>query len=878
MLYERSLTLSNTPYSEDILEKMSDAFYSLTEDLKIEYINNVTEQLLKIKREKVIGQYIYDALPHNDIDNFVKRYKKLLSDQKPIEFKEYFNGRWYEIRAFPSKTGLSVFFKDITVPKQDDEKINRFMFSSSYEEDVRSNPLKIEFHKAIESNQLLLYYQPRINLKTGKVTGMEALVAPETFILAVEESEVITSIGTWVLYTACKQNKKWQKQGFSIVVSINISTIQLTQLNLIKAITTVLQTTELDASFLEIEISEMMTADIEETILMLQRLKKLGVRICIANFGERFRSLSYLKNSLVDTLKIDQSFVREICNNANDEMIVKTIISMAHNLNLNVVAEGIEAKEQLVFLKEHLCDEGGGSFLSNPLAANELEGKLSDIQQIVEKHGIFKDINERVSMEELLGLAKKELHDTVRLQQGLIFKFKKINGRFIHTLSDGELMYRFGFVPSQVIGKSLEEFIFNGTAVKITSYYQKAWEGEEFVSYENELNGIHYLATLRPIKEDGKVTEVIGSCIDITSRKEAEDKWRESEKRYKIIAENLIDIIMLLDGNGAILYASPSLGKALGFPLKSYVGESSFDLIHPEDKQRVIMAFEQSMEKMIPSQVEARFLDINKKSKLLEGLGTPVIGENGRPGYFILVGRDITEKRRTEEVLSKVEKLAIVGELAAGVAHEIRNPLTSIKGFIQLFQQGMIKREFFEIIFGEFLSIEEILKEFINLAKPQEIQVEKLNLKALLKDVEILLKSEQSLKNVQISQEYKQELPEIMCDRYQIKQVFVHIIRNSIEAIPDRGYVKIQGSVEGDNVLIEIIDNGVGMSKERIKRLGEPFYSNKEKGTGLGLMLCFRIVQQHNGTIRVKSKENYGTAVEVRLPIKCTNKKEYNVD
>ncbi|MED4531837.1 EAL domain-containing protein [Metabacillus fastidiosus] len=857
---------------------MSDAFYSLTEDLKIEYINNLTERLLKIKREKVIGQYIYDALPHSDIYNFVKRYKRLLADQKPVQFKEYFNERLYEIRAFPSKTGLSVFFKDITVQKQDDEKINRFDFYSSYEKDVRSNPLKIEFHKAIESNQLLLYYQPRINLKTGKVTGVEALVrwkhpewglvSPETFISMVKESEISTSIGIWMLYTACKQNKKWQKQGCSTVVSVNLSTIQLAQSDLIKAITTVLQTTELDANFLEIEIPEIMTADVESTILMLQQLKKLGVRICIADFGERFRSLSYLKNYLVDTLKIGPSLVREISQNPNDQIIVKTIISMAHNLYLNVVADGIETKEQLMFLQEHLCDEGRGFFLSKLLAANELEEKLSDIQQIIEKHEMFRDINERVSMEELLELAKKELLDTVRLQQGLIFKFKKINGRLIHTISDGELMYRFGLVPSQVIGKSLEEFILNGTAAKITSYYQKAWEGEEFVSYENELNGIHYHAALRPIKKDGKVIEVIGSCIDITSRKKAEDELRESEKRYRIITENMTDIVMLLDMNGRILYASPSLGKVLGFPLRSFVGESSFDLIHPEDKQRVIMAFEQSIETMILHRMETRFLDVNKKTKLFEGIGTPVIGENGKPGYFIVVGRDITEKRKTEEILFKAEKLAVVGELAAGVAHEIRNPLTSIKGFIQLLQQGMIKKEFFEIIFGEFLSIEEILKEFINLAKPQEIQLEKLCLKAVLQDVEILLKSEQSLKNVQILQEYKQELPQIMCDRNQIKQVFIHIVKNSIEAIPDRGYVKIQGSVEKENILIKIIDNGVGMSKERIKRLGEPFYSNKEKGTGLGLMLCFRIVQQHNGTIRVESKENHGTAVEVRLPIK----------
>ena len=104
----------------------------------------------------------------------------------------------------------------------------------------------------------------------------------------------------------------------------------------------------------------------------------------------------------------------------------------------------------------------------------------------------------------------------------------------------------------------------------------------------------------------------------------------------------------------------------------------------------------------------------------------------------------------------------------------------------------------------------------------------------------------------------------------QIKQVFINIIKNSIEAIPNGGFVKIEGYVEDGNLLIKIIDNGIGISKERIKRLGEPYYCNKEKGTGLGLMLCYKIVRQHNGSIIVKSKENHGTTVEVRLPIKSS--------
>ncbi|MEH7522222.1 PAS domain S-box protein [Bacillus sp. JJ1503] len=471
-------------------------------------------------------------------------------------------------------------------------------------------------------------------------------------------------------------------------------------------------------------------------------------------------------------------------------------------------------------------------------------------------------------LKELLESAQRELHDTIRLQQGMIFKYKKINERFIHTQCDGELLYRLGMIPSQVIGKELDDFLPYRTALDKTAYYKMAWQGEEFVTYEEELNGINYLATLRPIKKAGEVVQVIGSCIDITKRKKAEKALQESEAKYRLISENMTDIIMLLDINGTIQYASPSLGKVMGNPLKSYIGKRSFDLIHPDDKQSVMMGFEKVLNTMNPLRMEARFVNVDGKSLLYEGLGTPVLGENGDPGHFIVVGRDITEKREMEEQLSKSEKLSVVGQLAAGVAHEIRNPITSIKGFIQLLEEGIMKKEFFEVISKEFKQVEEILEEFINLAKPKEIQLEKVNIKTILKEVETLLKPEANLKNAEIFQEYKQNLPQIMCDTNQIKQVFINIIKNSIEAIPKNGFVEIQGSIEGKNVLIKIIDNGIGVSEERVQKLGEPFYSNKEKGTGLGLMICFRIVREHNGSIKVKSKENEGTTVEVRLPIK----------
>ncbi|MBT2655171.1 EAL domain-containing protein [Bacillus sp. ISL-18] len=744
-------------------------------------------------------------------------------------------------------------------------------------ESIDNHSIKIELEKAIGQNQFFLHYQPKIDLRTGELVGVEALirwnhpkwgmVPPDRFIGIAEDTDLIIPIGEWVLTSACSQIKHWQKEGLFTVVSVNLSQKQFIHSNIVRTIEEVLQKTELEPHYLEIELTESIKSDIHQTILSLQQLKKLGVSISIDDFGTGYSSLNYLKEFPIDTLKIDQSFIRELHQNLNDEAIVKTIISIAHNLNLKVVAEGVETKEQLIFLQQHLCDQGQGYLFSKPMPANELKENLFEVQQVVNQQGIPEDTRTRIWYEELLNKAKKELQDTVRLQQGMIFKYKRINGQFIHTICDGELLYQMGLIPAQVVGKRLDEFLPLEKALKKTAYYQRAWDGEELVQFEDQINGIDYLASLRPVKKGGEIIEVIGSCVNITARKQAEISLRESESRYRLITENMSDILMLLDHRGRILYASPSLGRVLGTPTKTYEGKSSFLLIHPEDRDQVMDQYKQILNKLPSARMEARFLHSDGSWVLIEGIGTPVIGSNGKMEHFIIAGRDITEKKRTEEQLVQSEKLAIVGELAAGMAHEIRNPITSIKGFIQLFEQGIQKPEYFNVIFDEFQRLEDILQEFLNLAKPQPFKLKPDDLTSIIQDVVKLLRPEANLKNVQIDQEYDHMLPNIICDRNQVKQVFINIIRNSMEAMVNEGRITIVGSLESEFVLIKIIDNGIGISEERLKRLGEPFYSNKEKGTGLGLMLCFRIVKQHNGTITIKSIENQGTTVEVRFPI-----------
>ncbi|PLS02711.1 EAL domain-containing protein [Neobacillus cucumis] len=454
--------------------------------------------------------------------------------------------------------------------KKAGKKTYRFYSCIKYDGDFDPLTMEMELHKAIKQNELFLHYQPKVNLKTGKMFGAEALlrwnhpkwgmIPPSKFIPIAEESGLIIPIGEWVLRQACAQNKRWQEKGcLPMVISVNLSGRQFSYAGIVSTVEKVLKETGLEPQYLELEITESMTMDIEHTIPTLHDLKKLGVLISIDDFGTGFSSLNYLKQFPVDTLKIDQSFVRELLNNNHDETIVKTIISMAHHLQVKVVAEGIETREQLVFLQQHLCDEGQGHFFSKSVTAEELNGEWARIEQIVPKFGLSQDLHEQIWAEESYRMAKQELQDTLSRQQGLTLKYKRIDGRFIHTWCEGGFLYRIGLTKDRIIGKEIKEIIpwqYAGAKEKI---YQRAWEGEENLTYEAEIYGIHYLAALSPIKRGGKVVEVIVSCIDITPLKEREKALLKSQELNRLIAGYKIFNSMLtpiLDNEGQIQHVN----------------------------------------------------------------------------------------------------------------------------------------------------------------------------------------------------------------------------------------------------------------------------------------------------------------------------------
>jgi PAS domain S-box-containing protein len=260
----------------------------------------------------------------------------------------------------------------------------------------------------------------------------------------------------------------------------------------------------------------------------------------------------------------------------------------------------------------------------------------------------------------------------------------------------------------------------------------------------------------------------------------------------------------------------------------------------------------------------------NDKRKILRCSLVPIIINRKVTGMFA-IARDITLHRENEEMVVASEKLSVIGQLAAAVAHEIRNPLTSLKGFIQLMQtSNRINHDHLDIMLSEVDRIDLISGEMLILGKQQEVHFRHEKLDDILRQVLVLMEAQAHLDNVSIQYENKVEKPlYVLGEGNQLKQVFINIIKNAVESIPDYkdGIVSITLEERASAAHVIVTDNGVGMDPERIGHLGEPFYSTKEKGTGLGLAVCQKIIERHKGHIHFLSEIEKGTAVEISLPI-----------
>ena len=253
---------------------------------------------------------------------------------------------------------------------------------------VERQALEGSLRGAVDRSEFTLYYQPKIDLKTGGLIGAEALlrwqhperglVLPDRFVPVAEETGMIVAIGRWVLREACRQAREWQSAGLApIPIAVNISAIEFRSKGFLEAVKAILEETGLDPRYLELELTEtVLMENAAASAQVLNDLKSIGVRLAVDDFGTGYSSLSYLMQFPIDSLKVDQSFIREIAGRTGSP-IVKAVISMGKSLKHRVIAEGVETEEQLAFLQAHECEEGQGFHFCRPLVADQFAALLS---------------------------------------------------------------------------------------------------------------------------------------------------------------------------------------------------------------------------------------------------------------------------------------------------------------------------------------------------------------------------------------------------------------------------------------------------------------------------------------------------------------------
>ncbi|QOR68837.1 PAS domain S-box protein [Cytobacillus suaedae] len=348
---------------------------------------------------------------------------------------------------------------------------------------------------------------------------------------------------------------------------------------------------------------------------------------------------------------------------------------------------------------------------------------------------------------------------------------------------------------------------------------------------------------------------------NVSERKRMVKELIDSELKFRKIFDSVMDGIILLNNNFKIIAINPVAASILEVSDVATIGKKLDDIIDLPDG-----SFDENFVKQMHYKGEKEFILHNGKEKIIEYAYKRQMISNVHMALF----RDVTDKKEMEERLRKSDTLSVVGELAAGIAHEIRNPMTALKGFIHLLQAS-VKEDFsmyFDVITTELKRIESIITEFLILAKPQALQYEKKDLTKVMSDTIELLRPQATLGNVQIIFQHNDPLPEMYCEPNQLKQVFINIIKNGIEVMPKGGSIFVKMFQEDpDHLVISIADQGSGIHKDKLKRLGEPFYTTKDRGTGLGLMVSYKIIEEHKGKIDVTSEVGVGSVFRISLPL-----------
>jgi two-component system, sporulation sensor kinase E len=435
-------------------------------------------------------------------------------------------------------------------------------------------------------------------------------------------------------------------------------------------------------------------------------------------------------------------------------------------------------------------------------------------------------------------------------------------GDYTFTHSSGAMHDARGVSVKPAPGTKLYDLYSKDLVSSWTSQIEKAFSGQ-LQTADIELADQTLRTTLYPVSgENEEIHEVVGTSYILS--KHAQPQVIQDHK-FKQLFNHALEAIVLCRSNMEIAEVNERACELLELTRDKLIGKNAESFFMKNGRDVIRRKWKEVMHGN-KIRGEFRYRTPDGYIKELEYSCEKDIVDQ----LHVTILKDVTDQKLTEQKLLKAETLNVVGELAAGVAHEIRNPLTSLKGFVQLIQnQTDDFNQYLSIILSEVDRIEHIIKEFLVLSKSNSQNFEKASITGIIRDTVDLLNTQAIIKNIEILTDIDEDIPHLFCDPMQLKQVFINFIKNAIEAssIGDAVEVNIKTCRESGYVQIQIRDYGCGMDEWVLKKIGKPFFTTKDEGTGLGLMVSNNIIKHHNGKLDVQSKKGKGTNFIISLPL-----------
>ncbi len=437
----------------------------------------------------------------------------------------------------------------------------------------------------------------------------------------------------------------------------------------------------------------------------------------------------------------------------------------------------------------------------------------------------------------------------------------------------------FGYQASEVLGELFARFLKNGED-EVQAIWNRLEQQElvhifetEIVAGNQRIIPVQLSASLLKDRS-GQRAGFVAICHDISALKNLESEIQHKDQFFGAILKNSGDAILTLDPDGRITSWNKGAEATFGYSEEEMLGQS-LDVVLPiqlkEQRELEKIAELTRMQGHLRSYQTQR---LTKDGRLIDVVFTrAAICDNQARliGYSSIV-RDITEEKLIARHMAQMEKLSAIGELAAGLAHEIKNPLAGIKGAIEIIRDGMARSHRHREVLGEVLSevarIDRIVVNLLSYSKPKPPDFQELELVPLIRNVLGFIQKMADAKKIHLSFTVQGHVPSLMGDENDLRQLFLNLLLNAIEAVSDNGMIGVRVQTLGEtSVQVEVSDNGPGISTDKLSRIFAPFYTTKNKGTGLGLATCRRIVTEHGGEIRAESVERKGADFIITLPL-----------